>query len=61
MDTNKSDRSSNFEAEAAELFKEVTHLCDIIVNSPPDTSTKGEIESLAWWISHHAFILKSDN
>jgi hypothetical protein len=36
---------------------EIKRLCDIILNSPPDTPIKGEIESLAYTIGHCQEIL----
>lgn len=40
-----------------EILFEVKKLCDLIVNSKPETPIKGEIESLAFNISQHPDIL----
>lgn len=39
------------------LLVEVRKLCKIIVDSHPNTIIKGEIESLAFYIGHHPFVM----
>jgi hypothetical protein len=39
------------------LLKEVSDLCELICNSSPDTTIKGEIESKAFMLGHHPAIL----
>ena len=41
------------------LHDEVKRLCDMIVNSHPDTTIKGKIESQAFLIAHHEFIINA--
>lgn len=41
------------------VLSEVQHLCNKIVNSPPDTTIKGEIESLAFMLGHHPLVLNA--
>jgi hypothetical protein len=43
------------------LEKDVKRLCNLILGSPPDTTIKGEIESLAWKIGHHPSILNCES
>lgn len=48
--------------EALDAYKimmsgEVKSLCDKIVNSPPSTTIKGDIESAAFILAHHPFVL----
>lgn len=42
-------------------LKDIKRLCDLIVNSPPNTTIRGEIESIAFGIAQHPDILNCDN
>lgn len=44
-----------------ELFTKVKRLCEVITGSPPDTTVKGEIESLALEIGHFRQILDANS
>lgn len=44
-------------AERVELDSEVNRLCQLIVNSPSNTTIKGDIESLALLLGHHPNII----
>jgi hypothetical protein len=41
------------------LLLEVKKLCDMIVNSKPDQTVKGQIESLALSVGHHPEVLNA--
>lgn len=53
------DCMEEFIERAEDLHDEVKRLCDMIVNSPPDTTIKGKIESQAFGVAHHEFILNA--
>ena len=46
--------------EAEAIFSKVKDLCNLICNSSPDTTIKGEIESKAFYLGHHPEILKAE-
>ena len=41
------------------LHAEVKELCDFICNSSPNTKIAGKIDTMAFSIAHHPFILNS--
>ena len=42
-----------------DLYADVKELCDLIINSPPNTTIKGRIEELAFMIAHYDEILNT--
>lgn len=52
----------NTEREALiELLLEMSDFCKQICNSSPDSPIKGDIESKAFYIGHHPFLLNPDS
>ena len=49
----------NFIKDAEDLHTEVKLLCNLICNSTPNTTIKGEIESKSLSVAHHKFILQA--
>jgi hypothetical protein len=47
--------------ELKELLINVSGFCNLICNSPAETPIKGEIESKAFYIGHHPYLLNPDS
>lgn len=45
--------------EAEAIFSKVKDLCNLICNSSPDTTIKGEIESKAFYLGHAGIYIKN--
>ena len=56
-DSRQAIKEALFSTDNDTITNDIARLCSIICNSSPDTTIKGEIESLALSIGHHPAII----